>query len=544
LILRELLAVFGLQFDDKGMRKAEGGLKKLQDQATKLTNIFSTILTAGAAISPFVLISKLASDATETMNLLGVTFQENTDEVMAWADETADAMGRSRFELREFAGNLGLVFRGMGSTTEAAAKMSTELSAMAVDFSSLSNFAEADVLGKIRSGLTGETEGLKQLGIVMTETMLAQFALEEGITKSVKSMKTSEKVALRYRFLMDKMALATGDAAKTGQQFAGAVRRTRSLLLDLGTTAGLQFLPVAEKIVNTVADLLVGFRELTKDTNILKGAMFALGLVAAAVLVPMLVSLAPLLIAFALFAIIIGDVITTFEGGNSILGEFNKLLEEAKTDTFDDMNPTLRGLLVLIKELTDALGVAFALIASGLQGLITGDMKQFNEQWDLMTQDISDAWGESTGHILQDWEDLFKSVFATLKGFADRATMAIRDIFTTAIKFWRRQLDDFDKWLRSLPGFGLLQGAGGAVMEQLEQGLGFGGGGSASLPPGAAGMTRNVVVNQGDTRLRIDVQQQPGQGSEEIVGSIEQKVRSILEERDEQMLDDLVQQAS
>lgn len=330
MIVRELIAVLGIELDDRDVKKVDTAVSKFEGRIQKTAQfIGGAVFLAGFARAAGAVI-QFASDAEETLNLVRETFGDNASDVEAWSVRVAKEVGRSEFLMRELAGTLGSVLTPlMQGNTQASADMSTGLATLAVDLASFFNAAESDVLVALRSGIVGEAEPLKRFGIVMLESTLQAFALAEGITKSVKSMSIAEKTTLRYRFILSQTVSAQGDAARTADAFANASRAASDGIKDLATRIGNRLLPVATRFMIWTRDAARGMVEVAQKTNLVEGVLFtlaaALGVAAVMMLLPFLpflITAAKVLAVLALMSIAADELITFFKGGKTVIGEF------------------------------------------------------------------------------------------------------------------------------------------------------------------------------------------------------------------------------
>ena len=199
----------------KGISETSG---RIGDKMT--TRITLPILAAGTASF------KMASDYEESANKVEVAFKSSEGAVKNWAKGTLKAYGIAEGSALDYAALYGDMATGMGLSTGEAAKMSTSLVGLAGDLSSFKNMSLDRVKTALNGIFTGETEALKSLGIVMTETNLQEYALSSGITKSMKAMTQAEKVQLRYGYVLAMTKNAQGDFLRTQ---GGAANQTRIL---------------------------------------------------------------------------------------------------------------------------------------------------------------------------------------------------------------------------------------------------------------------------------------------------------------------------
>ena len=153
--------------------------------------------------------------------------------------------------------------------------MSTTLTGLSGDVASFYNISQDEAYTKLKSVFTGETESLKDLGVVMTQTALDQFALQNGFGKTTAKMTEQEKVALRYAFVQKQLTDASGDFARTSDSWANQTRllslQFDSLRASIGQGLINVFTPVI-KLVNTLMGKLTTLAGMFKSfTDMITG---------------------------------------------------------------------------------------------------------------------------------------------------------------------------------------------------------------------------------------------------------------------------------
>jgi hypothetical protein len=258
--------VANLQQFQKGVSRAGKSLERfgtrLSAIGAKATLGLTTPLTlaGGSAI-------KLAMDMEESLNKVDVAFKESSSFVKQFADTTLESFGISSNQALESASLFGDMATSMGLTTDSSASMATQLVGLAGDLSSFKNI-QVEVAQTALAGIfTGETESLKRLGVVMTQTNLEQFALSQGITKNIKEMTEAEKVNLRFAFVMEKTKNAQGDFARTSEGSANQTRIFQQSLVEIGTQFGEILLPMFQKVITSLNGILKRIKDLSPETK-------------------------------------------------------------------------------------------------------------------------------------------------------------------------------------------------------------------------------------------------------------------------------------
>lgn len=247
----------------------------------QLSGIESIAKKAGAAIAGAFAVKKLAdigkqcielgSDLSEVQNVVDVTFPKMASQVDDFAKSAAQSFGLSETMSKRYTGTFGAMAKAFGFTEDAAYEMGTTLTGLAGDIASFYNISQDEAYTKLKSVFTGETESLKELGVVMTQTALDQFALSNGFGKTTQAMTEAEKVSLRYAFVQKQLSSASGDFARTSDSWANQCRilslQVQSLMATVGQGLINLFTPII-KIVNVVigkiATLANAFKSFTE----------------------------------------------------------------------------------------------------------------------------------------------------------------------------------------------------------------------------------------------------------------------------------------
>lgn len=202
----------------------------------------------------------VASSLNEVQNVVDVTFGKDSGKIDRWAKTANRSFGLTELQAKKFTSTLGAMMKSSGLAGDSVADMSMELAGLTADMSSFYNLDYDVAFEKIRSGISGETEPLKQLGINMSVANLEAFALAKGIEKSYSSMSQAEQVQLRYNYLMQATADAQGDFSRTSEGYANSVRILEGNIETLKGRLGEIVLPLLETAAglgNQLLDALI-----------------------------------------------------------------------------------------------------------------------------------------------------------------------------------------------------------------------------------------------------------------------------------------------
>ena len=189
-----------------------------------------------------------ASDLQEVQNVVDVTFGNSASTIDSWSQNMIESFGLSELSAKKFASTIGAMMKSSGIASDKLGEMSMRMSELAGDMASFYNLKAEDAFYKIRAGISGETEPLKELGINMSVANLEAYALSQGISKSYEKMSQGEQTMLRYNYLLKAATDAQGDFSRTSDSYANQQRILQMNIEKFNTSIGKHMLPVLNRM--------------------------------------------------------------------------------------------------------------------------------------------------------------------------------------------------------------------------------------------------------------------------------------------------------
>ena len=199
---------------------------------------------------------ELGSDLAEVQNVVDVTFTTMSDKVNEFAKNAMTSAGLSETMAKRYVGTFGAMSKSFGFSEAQAYDMSTALTQLTGDVASFYNISQDLAYIKLKSVFTGETETLKDLGVVMSQSALDQYALANGYGKTTSAMTEQEKVALRLAFVQKQLSAASGDFIRTSDSWANQVRVMQLQLQSLKATVGQGLINIFTPVLKVINVLL------------------------------------------------------------------------------------------------------------------------------------------------------------------------------------------------------------------------------------------------------------------------------------------------
>lgn len=255
------------------------GAKRLYENARQSFAKIGRLVAGALSITALVKFGKeaiqLSSDLAEVQNVVDTAFGDMTYKMEQFADTAVDTYGMSKLTAKEMGSLFASMGRGMGQSLDAATDGAVELTGRLGDVASFYNLTleRAKTLGK--AIYTGETEPLKDIGVVMTETNLSTYALSKGYSKLYKEMSATEKLEVRQKFFLEQTTLAAGDFVKTQDSWSNQTKllseRWKEFMTSVGNTLTTVLTPALALLNSIVAALTNVAQAIEQVTNKLFG---------------------------------------------------------------------------------------------------------------------------------------------------------------------------------------------------------------------------------------------------------------------------------
>lgn len=239
--------------------RMEGDLEQVRRKGGQVEGSFEGVRrAAGAALSAFgarAVIQEIdamitaASDLAESQSKVDVVFGESKATINEWAEGSAEALGLAKQEALGAAGTFGNLFTALGLSKAAAADLAPEVVQLGADFASFNNLDVPETLDKLRSGLVGEIEPLRALGVSFGAVDVERKAMQLGLADLNGEVSEGAKVQARWALILEQSTAAQGDFARTSEGLANQQRIMRAEFANARAEIGERLLPLMLDVV-------------------------------------------------------------------------------------------------------------------------------------------------------------------------------------------------------------------------------------------------------------------------------------------------------
>ena len=252
--------IIDTRMDTSGVQNGVSAIKQSFNGLGSAVKKIGLLIGGAFAVGKLVQFGKecveLGSDLAEVQNVVDVTFTTMSNKVNEFAKNAMTSAGLSETMAKRYVGTFGAMSKSFGFSEQQAYDMSTALTQLTGDVASFYNISQDLAYIKLKSVFTGETETLKDLGVVLTQSALDQYALANGYGKTTSEMTEQEKVALRLAFVQKQLSAASGDFIRTSDSWANQVRVMQLQLQSLKATVGQGLINIFTPVLKVINVLL------------------------------------------------------------------------------------------------------------------------------------------------------------------------------------------------------------------------------------------------------------------------------------------------
>jgi len=264
----------------KGLDKAGSNFRKFSkgvEQASKFANV-----AIGAVGALGVSAINAASDLDETSSAIEQVFgRRSAAQLQRFAQTAAQSLGQSRQQALSAAQSFGIFGTSAGLADDDLVEFTTSLVTLAADLASFNNTDVDTAINALGAALRGESEPIRQYGVLLDAATLKNRALAEGIIETTEEALTpQQRTMAAYAEILAQTSLQQGDFARTSDGLANSQRILKAELENFRVEVGEELLPVVQQLLPEIRGLVDTFTSTDPETIVNIGKAI-LGLAAA-----------------------------------------------------------------------------------------------------------------------------------------------------------------------------------------------------------------------------------------------------------------------
>lgn len=345
-----------------------------------------------------------ANDLQQTTSAIQTVFGDASGAVEQFAQDAVTGLGITQQQALEASQMFGTFGKAAGLTGDDLSSFSTELGTLGADLAAFYGGDIQTALDAISSGLRGESEPLRQFGVLLDDATLKQRAMTMGIFDGKGALTQQQRVLAAQAEILAQTADAQGQAAREGESYDGVMKRLGASWEMVVTTLGTAFLPLVTEVVSMLNDEVIPvFMQMAQE----QGPALAKA-----------------------FADILPDLMAMVQDLLPLLPDMIRSFADALPGLISFLGALTPILTSLMQSGTDWSGVM-----SGLFALLTGDVSLEKFMMDLLnlTGPIGDVlrWGFDLMVGFNTW---FTDIVVTVSSKVDEVITFIRDLPARALE--------------------------------------------------------------------------------------------------------------
>lgn len=430
---------------NSAMNQTKGTVDSTSSSISSKLKGIATAVATGFAVKAVVGFGKECLSAAATLeemeNKFNVVFANTGDAMTEWANDYANAIGRSSTEIRTAISNQADLMIGMGMSEEVAGDLSKKYTELAYDLASFNNVNDATALEAMTKAMFGETEMAKQLGLNLSVTTMQNSEYVKSLGKKWDALTQAEKAEAYYQEALKQSVNAIGDAERSSGSYTNQMKRLESAKTRLYEVIGTQLLPIFTplvtmmgNIVTQAAKLIEAFFGVYNSTGSLSEAFASIG------------------VDITGLQAIWQSMTSFFE--ETYQGMIVPLIDGFR-EMFSDMAQKFAENSGKIESCFENVGAVISDIwSSVIQPVWDFFMDYLFTLWDVFNENIGnvlDLWDTVSKAIKSIWENLLKPVFEQVmdwvrklfdkfKEYMPQIQRVVDEVFTMIKKLWETAL--------------------------------------------------------------------------------------------------------
>jgi hypothetical protein len=200
---------------------------------------------------------KAAGDLGESINKTEVIFGQAAKSIVAFSKTTATALGLSQKAALDAAATFATFGKASGLTGSNLTQFSEKLVRLSADLASFYNTSPEQAITAIGAALRGESEPIRQFGVLLNDATLKAEAMKMGLYDGTGALDQQARVMAAYQVILNQTKDAQGDFARTSDGLANQQRQLSAGFENLKTSIGVALLPIMLDLVNFANEKLI-----------------------------------------------------------------------------------------------------------------------------------------------------------------------------------------------------------------------------------------------------------------------------------------------
>lgn len=240
----------------KAFKKGNDGADVLKNKIKDIAKVLVSAFSIKALTDFSKEAVETGSDLTEVANVYEKAFGDLAGNIEDNSKRSLQALGLTELQYKRFSGTLGAMGKSMGLTSKQSMILATNITKLTGDVASFYNLDHDTAYKKLQAIYTGRMQPLAGIGVQMSAAALSEYALAKGIEKSYSAMSVSERLMVRYAYVLDNLKITTDDYIDTQKSFANQWRLMTGQIQQIMATLGQAIINIITPIMRVINMIL------------------------------------------------------------------------------------------------------------------------------------------------------------------------------------------------------------------------------------------------------------------------------------------------
>jgi phage-related protein len=199
----------------------------------------------------------LAAELEQNVGAVSAVFKENANQIEAWSQNSAEALGLSRNSYLSYSAVVGAQLKNLGIPFDEVAGKTDGLITLGADLAAQFGGTTADAVTALSSLLRGERDPIERYGVSIKQADINARVAAMGLGDLTLEQQKQAEIMATLAILNEQSADAQGAFSRESDTFLNVQQRMQAVLEDTATELGTQLLPVLTEVMGFIKDELV-----------------------------------------------------------------------------------------------------------------------------------------------------------------------------------------------------------------------------------------------------------------------------------------------
>jgi hypothetical protein len=240
---------------ESALARTDKSIAGFERSIQRAQHVLAFAATAGGIAVAAKKLFDLGAAVEDARDRFRTTFGESAAVVERFGQRFGAMAGLSQRATQELLAGIGATTQGMGFAEAQSAALAQQVAQLAGDLAEFRGVETATVVQQLTAALAGQTRGLKEYGILISEADVQQRAFAQTGKVIADTLTDQERATATLTLITERMGKATGELAASQDEAGIKAAQLRAQFQDIADDFAMKMLPALERMLPVLTAL-------------------------------------------------------------------------------------------------------------------------------------------------------------------------------------------------------------------------------------------------------------------------------------------------